>query len=148
MSSEIWKFVVTDKDIVTNGLDLLSFLFITPEVVRFLGPGMRKVALNSFLWCGALFPIILFSIFFSNLGFSTIGSYLPDRWTWARPIVFLTVPAAGFAIGYFFLDPIVVNIKMRLNDFVWWTAKHAFFVGVLLFLISRMVAFLGALLTL
>jgi hypothetical protein len=143
MSSEIWKFVVTDKDIVTNGLDLLSFLFITPEVLRFLGPGMRKVALNSFLWCGALFPTILFSIFFTNL-----GNYLPDRWTWAKPIVILTIPAAGFAIGYFFLDPIVVNIKARLNDFVWWTTKHAFFVGVLLFLISRMVAFLGALLTL
>jgi len=49
VSSEIWKFVVTDKDIVTNDLDLLRFRFITPEGVRFVGPGMRKVALKSFL---------------------------------------------------------------------------------------------------
>ena len=63
----MWKFLEQEKELIINELDLLSFLLVTPELFRFVGPAIGAVGYSvMFALLGVLFiggPASLYIIF-------------------------------------------------------------------------------------
>ncbi len=94
----MWHTIEQYQDLVTNGLDLLSFLLVTPELLRFSQPFVG--ALTN--WAGGF----IFSI-------SSIG-------IWASFME--TLPISILASLVLFTFVIIVVYYRRTPD-VWWGQK-------------------------
>jgi hypothetical protein len=122
-SEAVWKALDTYKELITNGLDLLSFLFVTSELIRIARPTVT-IAL----------PIVI-----------GIASML----FWITPLLSLIDAKFGRTVlilfcGGLFLALIVrggYKFSKKSPPFFRWLSEHIFYVGIVLFFVSRLFAF-------
>jgi hypothetical protein len=135
---EFWRFLEADKDLVMNGLDLLSFLLVTPEIVRSVRPQIVKGLL-------ALFYAVLFGSFGYIL-------FVSGYWFWslAKSFSFFQFVLADqighliWTIGWLLIFGIIVHFKDAVVRAGTWLGERALVIGVFMFLVSRAIPFLLA----
>jgi hypothetical protein len=117
------------SDLITNGLDLLSFLLVTPEILRAIAP-----TLGEFLGTaigGILVTMILLPLAFMG------GLLRGDHW-WPVVAAMLICAMSSWSLNRVFSFRERSNI---IHEFTHRASKHFLAVGVVLFLISRLIAF-------
>jgi hypothetical protein len=121
-------------DLMTNGLDLISFVLVTPEIVRVIAPAARWLI-------GVTFLSVLLSI-------ACIAGLLPELlrvfffgqgeapWSLEDVLVLITLVTFPTAVCVCFI--LLINHGVfQLADRI---SKHFLALGILLFLISRLIA--------
>jgi hypothetical protein len=125
---DVWQAAERYRDLITNALDLFSFLIVTPELIRVV-PAVRTIPFIIFLT-----PVLLV---FLLIGIRVLHDAYHDL-----------ISAGDIAIFIFFLCLIVLFCVPVLWDSAVstssWVRKHAFLLGVTIFLISRTFAFVIA----
>jgi hypothetical protein len=119
-------------DLIINGLDLLSFLLVTPEIARVITPPTSELI-------GAVATVILGTVILSPvvllLSFGTVWFFPSSKWALSGLIVITVLVGVGSA----YLKGLAV---------VDWVAsrapKHLFALGIVLFFVSRLIAFYGS----
>jgi hypothetical protein len=117
-------------DLITNGLDLTSFLLVTPELVRVVAPTATRLTnlaiavIASFLVAALLLiPVSLIAIWFQFEG------------PWWIIVLILYLISQGF----------LSRMSNDLTDrFSRWVSEHFLALGVALFFVSRLIAFYGS----
>ena len=132
LSPETWKWLETYREFITNGLDLLSFVLITPELFRFVGPTIGKL------------PLRLFSFRRNHRRTLVRGFRSPVARSAAAGEEFVVVPAiaaVAFAIIIEFLRALASPVEPAVARTGDWMVRNAFMLGVVMFFISRATAF-------
>jgi hypothetical protein len=128
----VWKLLDVYKEFVTNGLDLISFMLVTPELLRVFAPAVREAPtfIIYILFFGILGSIIYFAWTHTSSwdAFARLG-------TWIYWIIYILVMVVTAAIQ------LVAGVGARGEAFI---RRHGFLCGVILFLISRLFAFVVA----
>jgi hypothetical protein len=115
-----WQILERYREVIVNGLDLLSFVLVTPELLRYSQPALGRLA----YWIGWLL--------FSAGGLWAILAELPPAY----------LALLGIACVY-------LGINVSLPSDLWerhggslsrWISSRAFVFGVFLFLASRLFA--------
>jgi hypothetical protein len=123
----MWAALERYKEFITNGFDLLSFLLVTPELVRLVRPAFaRAFVIFSATSIGCLVAAIPSAIAASIIPFYRVSS----AFTVFAPLIALFIGR--------WLRPRMNSILPMLDALF---AKYAFLSGVILFFISRIVAF-------
>ena len=122
LSPDTWHFLELYKDIIANGLDLLSFIFVTPELLRVARPAIQSTVIFFFL---GLFMLIYFLLVFVSI------VWIPSE----------IVALACFMGGLFAIVRLIKKYSDRLFAIAVWAAHHAFLFGVFLFFVSRVIGF-------
>jgi hypothetical protein len=135
-------------DLITNGLDLLSFLLVTPEIVRAIAPAATLLIRAVFY---VAVSIMLFVAPFVQ-GAKTINqliSYPPDDWHF----YYLSVCVAFGALGFSLMALAWIRTRIagrkdiffeRADRLAFYASKHFLALGIVLFFISRLIAFYGS----
>jgi hypothetical protein len=119
-------------ELITNGLDLVAFILVTPELVRYAGVTAQLTG---------LVMIVLFSASSSILLAIIVTIPLMELFDLDDPdsyIVFLGL----WAVLAFSTKPILRRVMERAGSVL---PRYAFFVGVCVFFVSRLIALSGAL---
>jgi hypothetical protein len=119
-------------DLITNGLDLISFLLVTPEIVRVITPtadflGKTVAVMLALFVAAACFGALLLSVFHDWHVFT--GWKLPGGVILVIVVISLIPPEVTL--------PLIRWIYER-------GSKHLFAAGVVLFLVSRLLALYGS----
>ena len=137
----MWTTLHSYRDVISNGLDLLSFLLVTPEILRFSRPALGKLT----YWIGSLAIIsIIYFVLPAPLPLIPIpGQHVRSP---------ADMPPSVAALVLFGTIALFVAVYWLLR--LWedkghtvgqWASSHAFALGVALFFLSRMIAFITAL---
>ena len=135
---EVWTFLARYKEFIINGLDLLSFILVTPKIVRTLLPNIEKYFTYAFIAILTICPTVAVIAVWNFL-----TARLPPHGDIPNWIFFLVI----FSIVAFFTAIVLLGVKVlelaeeKIPD---WLAANAFSVGVLMFLVSRITTFLLA----
>jgi hypothetical protein len=126
LSSETWKLLDLYKDIIGNGLDLLSVILVAPQLFRIVAPALRS--LTSMMIVVAVFVVGGF------ITLAALSRMHAENYLWS--LIFLLF----FFGALFTFDRLTdyVNDKVVLS----WSrfSGYAFVLGIVIFLISRLVA--------
>lgn len=129
----MWAALEAYKDIIGNGLDLTSFLLVTPELVRVFKPLWAKIA-DTMLYVAVFMMIIV-----TNIGIVVVVTLarkiLPTAESQNHFLIGWVIPALG-AIVFSFPISFLLVYRAQVST---WFSKHAFVMGMLLFFISRVV---------
>ena len=120
-------------DLITNGLDLLSFLLLTPEIARVIAPAVARVT-------GWIVVIILpvFAIIMIMLVMIELAPIFP----WVMRTISLLMLIAMFLYIILVLRKVQYDPADWLIDMITTrVSKHLFAAGMVLFLVSRLIAF-------
>jgi hypothetical protein len=115
----MWELLVKDKEVIVNSLDLISFIFVTPELVKIVKPPLERFLLGA---SGALlvFPIILIIYWFFH----------------PNPVQSLISLIALL----FFVSMFTIFFDEKFITFIDWLSRHLFLLGATLFFLSRIIA--------
>jgi hypothetical protein len=135
MFPSVWKFLDSYKELITTGLDLLSFILITPEALRFFGTQLKWAAYFTVAWivftsCSVVFGLLL--TVFSSLSGAGIG------WNTILSIIWIVGVMMFLRKTDVISDILVVKIEP-------WFAEHMFIVGACVFMFTRTFAFIVSL---
>jgi hypothetical protein len=120
----MWGFLDSNKEIITNGLDLLSFVLITPELVKFAVPALRFTT-TFFMIIAALFlPVLLFVVGFE---FQFLHNYI---------ITTVIVTTIGIVCAR-----LLRTIGANAERIIMFLPRHMFVIGCGLFFLSRLLSF-------
>ena len=134
----MWEDIERYQDLIVNGLDLLSFLLITPEVVHLTrpfiqgksGPIIFRVALSIFAAYILMFLSKPLRVYVEGIS-STSGMLIRFL-----PSIF------GVFIGFtcdFWRNKL--NSSGAVDRFFAFFSSNLLYIGVMLFFIARMIAF-------
>jgi hypothetical protein len=136
-----WWFLVKYREIITNGLDLASFLLATPEVARYVSP---------FFAVYAKLALAIFGIGFLQLATVIVISLASVGLTYIKPLestyIFethghivstISVMAVSVVALYFIVNSGFLNAQ----ELSTWVSRWALSLGVILFILSRFFAF-------
>lgn len=119
-------------DLITNGLDLISFLLVTPEIVRVIAPPID--------FFGKAVALVL-GLFVAMACLAALFLALSSQWnifTWLRlPDWVILVVLVAVLIPLEVTLPLIRWIYRR-------GSKHLFAVGIVLFIASRLIACYGS----
>lgn len=135
LPSEAWEFLERFKDLIGNGLDLLSFLLATPEILRVIQPKVADAVQSSY-WLA----IVVLYLLVGPILINWASSYLEHGGMLSGPakFLFVTVFVVTFA-------GIANNVGNRfVPSFGTALAQHCFMLGIALFLLARALGFLLA----
>jgi hypothetical protein len=146
-TSGLWWGFERYKDFVIDGLDLLSFCLLTPQVVRFLQPAAKAFAspvvgvVYACVWI-TLFGVYaihvvpkLVSIFVNGLDPIPSGNLV---------VIFIAILPEFLLFAFMLMLIFVLFKKETWGQAVGWLSRNVFLFGIILFLISRAVAFVMA----
>lgn len=123
-TEEIWQFLSRYKELITNGLDLLSFILIAPQLTRIgravLGAGTLSILM-----------LIFILLMLSPIAYLVITFRLSTGWM-----------NVAFTMSLIVGGIILVVIANKLEKLGRRVADYSFALGVFLFLLSRVVAFM------
>jgi hypothetical protein len=130
----MWEYIVTHSAIIINGLDLASFIMITPRLVEVLDAPMIT------WWVITMPPII----FITGLILFKLILLVPLTWpVWARRLYLLLLTISVFVvIGRMTRSKL---FKYSVSAFTAWAGTHMTALGIGLFFFSRLLAFFVAL---
>jgi hypothetical protein len=117
-------------DLITNGLDVISFLLVTPEILKVVAPIGTDVIGMAMALLASLGLYVLILVIPSLL---LTGGF--PLW-----VVWATVPLAA-AMIFAFIKLGFYDWVIRVSDHA---SKHLFALGVVVFFISRLIASYGA----
>jgi archaellum biogenesis protein FlaJ (TadC family) len=133
----MWSALETYRDVVTNSLDLVSFLLLTPELLRYAQPLIK----NLIFYVALMFSFVLLVVF-------DVVAYAL-RGVETSALLGTAIIAAGFLLLWLFLIYLPRRWMPIWERHGWQTAErisaHSFQFGVVLFLISRAIGFAVAL---
>jgi hypothetical protein len=121
-----WDTLAPYKEVVINGLDLLSFLLVTPEAFRYIKPAFAGVA-------SAIMIVVLYLIVFGVTTFlvTFFGLFLFPRALPLLAAIATGLVTAGLIAAVAFLPtPRIDRVSARA------TANGAM-IGIVLFLLTR-----------
>jgi hypothetical protein len=128
------------KEFIVNGLDLVSFALVTPELLRKIRPSLgNTIIITLYVLWGAV-AVYIFWNFYGFLSPPTDYIWrMPFNEIISRLIVFCTAVGllVSWAVGFF----TSLFVMDRLTP---WITANAFSVGVIVFIISRITALLIA----
>ena len=143
MLEQLCATTVHNKELITNALDLVSFLLVTPELLRIARP-VVSTALRTLIVSSMVVVFVGgFYIAVSDISVSAIS-------------VFKETPVAGWLhggifsnIGFFasLLLGLLALIAFVLGRFSDWFVTHLLALGVFLYFVSRVTALTVALQT-
>jgi hypothetical protein len=141
-AEEQWQHLEAFKEFVINGLDLLSFLLVTPELVRMASRTLPNIGSAIIGTCSLVFFAI-----------PLVGPVWWVATAWrlilepvgALVLIFVTIV---IAVGTFTVCTVVVWLVQlpglwmlsRLLDVGGWIAAHAILLGSVTFFLARVVA--------
>ena len=119
------------KELITNGLDFLSFLLITREVLEVVQTPLKNIVGNMMMYFVAGTTV--------GPGLVLTGLLWRDcvRGTTAGNVVFVMTIVGGFALFYGYISKRVVGSVTTIADLV---TKKALWIDVALFCLSRLIA--------
>jgi hypothetical protein len=131
----VWLALETYKEFIINSLDLISFLLVTPEIIRRTVPAMSKtvhyIIVSALLLLMILWPVS-YVIGPTPLLDTIIGQSL------FRLSLFWVIFFA-WLFGSLYL---MIRLSDKINAvFDVWLAHHALLMGVLIFMLCRVFAF-------
>jgi hypothetical protein len=137
----VWENLERYKNVTTNGLDPARFSLMTPEVVRFVRPAGRAVALpiSALIFGVALTAVTALWLVtppvMARLIVDTLGYSLPSE-----------IAATSICILSLYLIALVVSIAINMSfkesreRMAMWMGRHVLLFGIDLFLMSRTLA--------
>ncbi len=132
---DLWKFLEHYRELIINSLDLASFLLVTPELARYVRPAMTKFV----YWTGG--TIIVIGVVSLQFMLLFTGKVLPRG-----VLSFIALPFLIVCLIWL-LNAWYERGEGPVSDWAGaHAARHAFRVGVALFLASRLLAFIIAVL--
>jgi hypothetical protein len=137
----MWKAIEQYHDVITNGLDLLSFILVTPELLRFAQPVFKKFTygLGGVL---IFFVLGLINILFDPIGHLIIAARMGSI---RGSIVWLVGAVLLVVLFFYFLKYVLGWWDRKGPETGIWLSSHAFVIGVSLFFVSRLFGFAAAL---
>lgn len=117
-------------DLITNGLDLVSFLLVTPEILRVIAPAVSE-------FFGTIIGGILVTVIILPLVF--LGGLLHRGHWW--PVVAIILIGA---MSSWSLNRVLRGGSNIIHEFTYRASKHFFALGVVVFLLSHLIAFYGS----
>jgi hypothetical protein len=141
---DVLKSFETYKDFITNGLDLVSFTIGTPHVLRLIGPpiikrGVRRVIFVIWSLIGGASYFVFF--YFVLQMFRRFIDESPVWLQYIEGFACIILAFSLFAFAWSFISRVLIAILSGTGTLA---SRHAFLVGVLLFFLSRAIAFLVA----
>ena len=136
-AAEAWEFLGRYKEFITNGLDLVSFVLATPELLRLFAPTVKQVTLFVFL----AFELIMLGLLFWGL-WRVSGTFSES--TTVRVVILLGIYCVLFPILLYPLTAfpkIMEKAAIGMSSGAIWVTQQAFIFGVPTFLISRIISF-------
>ena len=136
-----WSFLVKYREIITNGLDLASFLLATPEVARYVSP---------FFAVYAKLALAIFGIGFLQIISVIIISLASVGLTYIRPLENIHIfETHGHIVSTIFVISvsivalyfIVKSGFLNARELSTWVSRRALSLGIILFILSRFFAF-------
>jgi hypothetical protein len=125
-----WKsFLLRYSDLIVNSLDLLSFILITPEVLRRIAPQISRYGVI-FLFFGPSVIVFLIIPYFADLVVNILG---------------VALTSLLIMIGWFVIGGYITVLYQNSRHVPEWLYAHGFLLGVTTFFASRLLAFLAAL---
>ena len=131
--------MVENKEVIINALDLASFLLITPEILRVVQPSISSmftyllIAIGALVLSTVMFKVGLTKIYYTD-DIVSLHEFI-SYWVSWRALLSLTI--AGLVI-LLIIVPVVSTVEI-------WLSKHMFAIGVITFLLSRVIALIVAL---
>jgi hypothetical protein len=125
-AEEVWATLERYKEFITNGLDLISFLFITPELLR-----IARLTVNLGI------PIIA-GVVIASYNFVPLLTDLSARYGRTTAVL------VGTALGAAVIAGLVRKASTRQQPpppIIQWLSQHIFLIGLTLFFASRLFAF-------
>jgi hypothetical protein len=124
-------------DLITNGLDLISFLLVTPELVRFAQPVAQWTSRMVF----SILAIVAMTVVLLPVGYV----YVSIKHIRISPTLLIYAMLAAGVVTFLLGDyPGNIWVSGRIQRFTATVSRHLFALGVTLFFISRLVAFYGS----
>jgi Protein of unknown function (DUF3021) len=126
------------KELATNFLDLLAFLLVTPELVRFVNPAIKKwvqYAIHIVISMVAWSPFILLTEWLRRTG------HIPEDKSMGQMGFLLIFTVVFMSTAFFTAYIVFTREKRRVDLFSDAVARKAFAIGLGLFLAARAIAF-------
>jgi hypothetical protein len=120
-------------ELITNSLDLISFLLLTPEVLRMIAPTATR--LISWIIAALLALSLLLLVAFVCAVMVALGAWIPPSWVLSIVLI-LWVPLI-LMVMYLGGSRLVDQLSRRVS-------RHFLALGIVLFFTSRMIAFYGS----
>src|SRR4051794_38760833 len=155
----MWEALEKYREVIINGLDLLSFLFVTPELLRYSGFVLGRVA----YWIGFASIFVLYLIIFQLIyqPFSNVPGLDPsaERPPAVEPSAVMVILMLGGSLLYmlviFAFTAVSIGLVLVMNRVQrWWEAegpevanfisRQAFVLGVAIFFSARLISFIAA----
>ena len=136
-STAVWEFLGRYKEFITNGLDLLSFVLATPELIRLLAPTVKQATLFVLL----AFELIMLGVLFWGLW--RVSGTFSDA-TAVRVLILFGVYCVLFPILLYPLlafPKIMTKAADGMSGGASWVTRRALIFGVATYLLSRFIAF-------
>jgi len=118
-SSELWTSLERHREFITNGLDLLSFVLVTPELLRFTQLALGKLT----YWVG---------FFLITFGF-VIAIFIVTEFMELIPQLIVWILCAVLVLGLIFQNELRDWWGTKGLTASRWVSRHAFFLGVAFF---------------
>ena len=128
------SFLTQYKELLVNGLDLLSFILVTPEIVLRLRPALGEyvsiIVLMIGVLCGAA------ALFYPFYLLNTYRSDNPWDLLWLLPAIVMFLLLGTFVYG------VILSIVTEGGaEIAAWLGAHTLVVGICTFFLSRLIAF-------
>ena len=137
-NAALWEFLERYHEFLVNGLDLASFLLITPEAVLLVRPLIRGKSGTRML----RFSTAIFTTYVSMFAGHTFMAYAASEFAFlnyvARFFPFLAGVFVGITFDFWKNKVMSPGLRERFSSFL---SINLLFVGVVLFFIARMLAF-------
>jgi hypothetical protein len=137
----MWETIERYQEFVVNGLDLLSFLFITPEVVHFARPLVQSKMGPVVFRAGLSIFIIYILMFICN----SIGAHIAQNFSVSNTVIklirwfpFLVGAFAGFTFEFWGKRLASSGLMEKFFELF---SVNLLYVGIMLFFVARMIAF-------
>jgi hypothetical protein len=129
-----WELLEKYKEFITNGLDLLSFLIITPEIFRLVRPALVR-------FVPPIYAALITAVFYYQI-YSIVREVVIEGGVGGWIALILTAPFVLF-VAYKGATSLLRMIKDS-PAVERWMNNYSFLLGVLMFLVSRIIAFVVA----
>jgi hypothetical protein len=142
----MWRLLDTYREFIVNGLDFLSFLLITPQLLRFVDSTLTTV-LGIFLGIMLLvFGLITMGLLSWLIMPQLVALKIPFVGNMLISVtIVMTIIIAPFYIMLIYVwGPLLIFVSRKADRGVSWTIQHAFVMGVFSFIASRSIAFAAA----
>jgi hypothetical protein len=130
-------------DLITNGLDLLSFLLLTPEILRITRPITTWVVYLAtavgVVMIGFIVPTLLLIAIYAT-EYAIGRTYRPDEEMDKSDYFVMALWPITWLSTLFFLGRLVVHVDSWVDR----TSRHFLALGIVLFFLSRLIAFYGS----